>query len=110
MLSKDEEIRGIALSNDLIAIITYKRLLVYDEYREKYCEAKGQVREPVQELRIDQGGTWTPRSLAITQNGAPGDDTDVTASIAVGGQGEGGVKILDIGTQPGGTPSMTDWF
>jgi len=94
MLSKHEEIRGIALSNDLIAVITHNRLLVYDEYREKCCETKGQVREPVQELRIDQDGTWTPRSLTISQNGAPGDGTEVTASIAVGGEGEGGVKIF----------------
>ncbi|KAA8617508.1 hypothetical protein PtrSN002B_002361 [Pyrenophora tritici-repentis] len=90
MLSKHEEIRDAALSNDLIAVITHTRLLVYDEYR----GSGGQVREPLHEQRIDQDGSWTPRSLAISQIGAPGNDTEATASIAVGGEGEGGVKIF----------------
>ncbi|KAK1919363.1 hypothetical protein P3342_009087 [Pyrenophora teres f. teres] len=90
MLSKHEEIRGVALSNDLIAVITHTRLLVYDEYR----GSGGQVREPLHEQRIDQDGSWTPRSLAISQVGAPGNETEARASIAVGGEGEGGVKIF----------------
>lgn len=90
MRSKDEEIRGIALSNDLLALVTHTRLLVYDEYRSD----QGQTRIPVEERKMDRGDSWTPRSLAISQIGTPGNHPGATATIAVGGEREGGVKIF----------------
>ncbi|USP77488.1 hypothetical protein yc1106_04762 [Curvularia clavata] len=90
MSHRDEKIRGIALSEDLLAVITHRRLLVYDEYRRN----GGDVPVLVKEQRIDQNECWTPRSVSISQNGGPSIQGGATASIAVGGEGTSGVKIF----------------
>ncbi|EUC37213.1 hypothetical protein COCCADRAFT_86072 [Bipolaris zeicola 26-R-13] len=90
MSHKDEKIRDIALSEDLLAVITHRRLLVYDEYRRH----GGDVPVLVKEQRIDQNECWTPRSVSISQKGAPSVEGGATASIAVGGEGTSGVKVF----------------
>ncbi len=90
MISKDEEIRGISLSEDLLAVITHTRLLVYDEYRTN----NDHVPSFVGERRIDQNGYWTPRSVSISQTGSPSLGGGAMASIAVGGEGESAVKVF----------------
>lgn len=88
-LHKDEKIRGIALSEDLLAVITHRRLLVYDEYRRN-----GGMPILVKEQRIDQNECWIPRSVSISQVGAPSIETTATAKVAVGGEGTSGVKVF----------------
>ena len=90
MLEKNEQIRDIALSEDLLAVITHMRLLVYDEYRRN----NGDTPVLVQEQRVDANESWTPRSVSVTQNNAPSIDGVATASVAVGGEGQSGVKIF----------------
>ncbi|RAR08124.1 hypothetical protein DDE82_002456 [Stemphylium lycopersici] len=90
MLEKNERIRGIALSEDLLAVITHMRLLVYDEYRRN----NGDTPVLVQEQRVDANESWTPWSVSITQSNAPSIDGVATASVAVGGEGQSGVKIF----------------
>jgi hypothetical protein len=87
---RDEKIRGIALSEDLLAVITHNRLLVYDEYRTN----SNNVPSLVKEQRIDQDGYWTPRSVSISQHGRPPLEGGATASIAVGGVGDSAVRIF----------------
>lgn len=96
MILKDEEIRGIALSEDLLAVITHNRLLVYDEYRTN----NGHVPSLVREERIDQDGNWTPRSVSISQLGRQSAEGGATASIAVGGEGVSAVKIFTYRYMP----------
>ena len=90
MILRDEKIRGIALSDDLLAVITHNRLLVYDEYRTN----NDHMPSFVGEKRIDQDGHWTPRSVSIAQLGRQSPKGGATASIAVGGEGESAVKIF----------------
>jgi hypothetical protein len=90
MSHKDEKIRSIALSEDLLAVITHRRLLVYDEFRRH----GGDMPVLVKEQRIDQNECWTPRSVSISQNGSPSIEGGATATIAVGGEGTSGVKIF----------------
>lgn len=86
-LGKKEEIRSVALTEDLLAVITHKQLLVYDEYsRETPNLVKAQ--------RVDQDQCWIPRSVSISQSGSPSIDRIATASVAVGGEGESGVKLF----------------
>jgi hypothetical protein len=86
-LGKKEEIRGVALTEDLLAVITHMQLLVYDEYsRETPNLVKAQ--------RVDQDECWIPRSVSISQSGSPSIDRIATASVAVGGEGESGVKLF----------------
>jgi hypothetical protein len=86
-LGKEEEIRGVALTEDLLAVITHEQLLVYDEYsRETPNLVKAQ--------RVDQDECWIPRSVSISQSGSPSIDRIATASVAVGGEGESGVKLF----------------
>ncbi|KAF2187485.1 hypothetical protein K469DRAFT_464354, partial [Zopfia rhizophila CBS 207.26] len=90
--SKRERIREIALSDDLLAILTYSHLIVY-EYREP-----GNIeRHRVANEQLDQAGAWTPKSLSISQNRSVDEQIarpDIWAWIAVGGQGENAVKIF----------------
>lgn len=86
-LGKKEEIRSVALTEDLLAVITHMQLLVYDEYsRETPNLVKAQ--------RVDQDECWIPRSVSISQSGSPSIDRIATASVAVGGEGESGVKLF----------------
>ena len=87
LLSRHEEIRAIAISEDILAVITHNRLLVYDEYRTSNDISKCQVEDRL----IDHDQSWIPRSVAISQTGKSNGDM---ASIAVGGEGESGVKVF----------------
>jgi hypothetical protein len=87
LLFKHEEIRAVALSEDILAVITYNRLLVYDDYH----TSNDLSRHKIEELPIDQNQSWTARSVAISQNGR---GNGAIASIAVGGEGESGVKVF----------------
>jgi hypothetical protein len=60
-LSKSESVRAVAISNDLLAIVTHLRLLVYE-----YQEARS-LDNKIFEVRIDQKASWTPRSVSILQ-------------------------------------------
>jgi hypothetical protein len=84
--SVNENIRGIALSEDLLAIITYKRLIVY-----AYTEAGDTL---VESRVIDQSETWTPKCVAIRQRGSAGPDNEASAWIAVGGDGKNGARVF----------------
>ncbi|KAF2728705.1 hypothetical protein EJ04DRAFT_89134 [Polyplosphaeria fusca] len=84
--TQQEQIQAIALSEDILAIITHIRLIVY-EYR-----VPGGLDKSVDDRRIDHGQIWTPRSVAILQY-KPGRGVP-TAHIAVGGQGHNGVKLF----------------
>jgi hypothetical protein len=86
-LSKHERIRAVALSEDVLAVVTHERLLVYGEYRTSNDLTHNQI----EERRISQNQTWTPRSVAILQMGT---GLGALVSIAVGGEGENGVKIF----------------
>ncbi|KAF1833516.1 hypothetical protein BDW02DRAFT_640001 [Decorospora gaudefroyi] len=87
-LAKNEEFRAIALSEDLLAVITHDRLLVYDEYR----TSPDLARNRLDSRSISQTQTWTPKSVAILQTGTASEGA--MASIAVGGEGENGVKVF----------------
>ena len=87
-LLKKEEIRAIALSNDLLAVVTQRRLLVYDEYN------RGLPMIPFNIQPIDREGRWTPRSVSISQRTASATRYTPTACIAVGGEQEIGVKVF----------------
>ena len=43
---------------------------------------------------IDQDETWTPKSVSILQSGSVGSRSGATAWIAVGGEGQTGVKVF----------------
>lgn len=87
-LSKGERVRAVAISDDLLAVVTHFRLIIY-EYQET-----GNVEDNIlSEVRIDQRGCWTPRSLSILQVDAMDTDQSAAAWIAVGGEGINGVKL-----------------
>ena len=88
MLSRDEEVRAIAISHDLLAVVTHNRLLVFDEY-----SGTGHVANNlVEERRIDQDRNWTPRTVSIAQTGTASKGEGV-AYVVVGGELENGVKM-----------------
>jgi hypothetical protein len=86
-LTKHERIRAVALSEDVLAVVTHERLLVYGEYHTNNDLTRNQIEERL----ISQNQTWTPRSVAILQMGK---GEGALASIAVGGEGENGVKVF----------------
>lgn len=88
MKSKREEIRDVAISHDLLAVVTHTRLLVYDEYARS-----GRIPGNLVEQRIvDQNQAWIPKTVSIAQTGQVvyGDGL---AYVAIGGEGENGVKV-----------------
>jgi hypothetical protein len=87
-LARQEEIRAVALSEDLLAVVTHSHLFLYEAYTSDNI-ANNYVQRP-----IDQNGTWTPRSVAIIQYGTASMGEGATASVGVGGEGENGVKIF----------------
>lgn len=90
LLSKHEGIRAIALSEDLLAVITHRRLLVYDEYK-----LASDLSNNLFDTRyVDNEQCWTPKSVSITQTGTAAMGEGASASIAVGGEGENGVKVF----------------
>jgi WD40 repeat protein len=87
--SRNERIRAVAISEDLLAVVTHYRLIVY-EYREK----GGPEEHVLEDLRIDQNETWTPRSVSIKQLEAIGTRQSAAAWIIVGGEGVIGAKLF----------------
>lgn len=83
------EIRAIALSRDLLAIITQSHLHVF-EYREP--GSNGDIRIERRQIDLDQ--TWVPQSVAIRQRGSVGRDLEASAWVVVGGEGTHGVKLF----------------
>lgn len=84
--SENDAIRGVALSEDLLAIITYKQLIVY-AYRKDGDR-------PVDTKKINQSDTWTPKAVAIRQRGSVGPDHETSAWIAIGGSGKNAVGVF----------------
>jgi hypothetical protein len=93
-VSKKEKIRAVALSDGLLAVLTYNRLIVYE------CGANGDVElTAVVDETIDENGTWTPKSLSISQKRQGrvlSIPSDIWAWIAVGGDGVNGVKLFKL--------------
>jgi len=96
MSSKAERIKAIALSNDLLAVVTHLRLIVYDYHD------LGRV-QPIKlyEVCIDQKDTWTPRCVSILQVKTTDADTKAVAWIAVGGQGVNAIKLYQCSRRTG---------
>ncbi|KAF1847509.1 uncharacterized protein K460DRAFT_281331 [Cucurbitaria berberidis CBS 394.84] len=90
LVSKHEGIRAIALSEDLLAVITHSHLLVYEGYK-----TVGDLSSSLFDTRsVDNDQCWTPKSLSISQTGTTAMSEGASASIAVGGEGENGVKVF----------------
>ncbi|KAF1964190.1 hypothetical protein BU23DRAFT_604958 [Bimuria novae-zelandiae CBS 107.79] len=88
MISKTECIRAIAISNDLLAVVTRLRLIIY-QYRET-----GDIEDhTLEDVRIDQKAGWMPRSVAILQVSSTDTLRSAAAWIAVGGEGVNGMKL-----------------
>jgi hypothetical protein len=86
-LAKEENIRAIAISEDLLAVVTHRRLLVCEGYQTSDELARCLLHDWI----IDQNQGWTPNALAISQVGT---GKGATASVAVGGEGYRGLKIF----------------
>src|SRR5204863_5717680 len=96
------KIRAIALSNDLLAIITYSHLIVF-EYR-----VNGDTDHILVDTRlINRSEAWTPQSVAIRQVEYVGTGVVRFSWIAVGGQGKHGVKVYKY-TYNVGCDAQTD--
>jgi hypothetical protein len=89
-LHSGEQIRAVALSEDLLAVLTHNRLLVYDEYRTSDDPAG----DPFDERSIGQDHSWTPWSVSIVQTGTAAMGEGAVASVAVGGTSVDGVKLF----------------
>ncbi|KAH7374373.1 hypothetical protein BKA66DRAFT_422629 [Pyrenochaeta sp. MPI-SDFR-AT-0127] len=89
-IQHDEDIRAIALSEDLLVVLTRSRLLVYDEYRTSQHLANN----PVHDKTIDQKSFKTSWSVSVLQTGTVAMGGGAMASIAVAGVGENGVKVF----------------
>lgn len=94
-LSKGESVRGVAISDDLLAVVTHLRLIVYE-----YHEAGNVEDNMLPEVRIDQKAFWTPRSLSILQVAATDTEQSAAAWISVGGEGVNGVKLYQYSRRP----------
>jgi hypothetical protein len=96
MISKNEKIRAVTISDDLLAIVTHLRLIVF-EYREN-----GKVEDNVlEDLRIDVSEAWTPKSVSILQVKSADTRQSAAAWIAVGGEGVNGVKLYQYSQTTG---------
>ncbi|KAF2875147.1 hypothetical protein BDV95DRAFT_309618 [Massariosphaeria phaeospora] len=119
-LRSKEEIRSVSLSEDLLTLVTHRRLIVY-EYR-----VPGRVEEYLVHDRLfdqrqdyglnptvtdgrkgrkhkasrthDQDETWIPKSVSVIQIGS------TSALIAVGGEGVNGVKLYRYSYHTGWNP------
>lgn len=85
--SHGKKICDLALSDDLLAVVTNSHLLVY-----VYRDPVG-LGTPMQ-TQIDQGGRWRPKAVRVLQIGSMGGRAEAYAWIAVGGQGQNGVNIF----------------
>lgn len=87
-VSKGESIRGVALSNDLLAVVTHHRLIVY-EYRDN----RDFESNFLEKIHIDATAAWTPRCVSIVQVDSSNTYQSGVAWVAVGGEGASGVKV-----------------
>ena len=85
-----EKIRAVALSDSLLVVLTYNRLIVYG-----YGEGDDVNPKAVVDEIIDQNDDWTPNSLSISEKNQ-GRLDDIWAWIAVGGDGVNGVKLFKL--------------
>ncbi|KAJ4298148.1 hypothetical protein N0V90_006047 [Kalmusia sp. IMI 367209] len=86
---KNESIRAIAISDDLLAVVTHLRLIMY-EYREA-----GSIDDNVlEDVCIDQKAAWFPQSVSILQVKSTDTFQSAAAWVAVGGEGVNGVKLF----------------
>lgn len=92
--SKSDEIKDIALSDDLLAVITRSRLIVYGYDRESGGIDRTVVYDQTIDQRLHQAPTWISQSLAICQRGLVKPGLLALAWIAVGGQKKNGVKLF----------------
>lgn len=83
------EVRAIAISEDILAVITYSHLLLYE-----YKNLVKSIDSIVDVRQIDQNQAWIPRSVAIRQQGLVGEGLTSDVWIAIGGDGKIGVKLL----------------
>ncbi|KAF1961897.1 hypothetical protein CC80DRAFT_488284 [Byssothecium circinans] len=96
MLSKSEKIRAVAISDDLLAVVTHHRLIVFD-----YTQP-GRVEDNVlEDVRIDLNDAWTPKSVSILQVESTDTLQSAAAWIAVGGEGINGVKLYQYSNNTG---------
>ncbi|KAF2448377.1 hypothetical protein P171DRAFT_481450 [Karstenula rhodostoma CBS 690.94] len=94
-LSKGECVRAVAISDDLLAVVTHFRLIVY-----KYQETQDIEDSIEPDVYIDKTASWTPRSLSILQVDATDADQNAAAWISVGGEGVNGVKLYQYSRRP----------
>jgi len=107
---KAEQVRGIALSNDLLAVITHMRLIVYT-----YAHLDD-LKQPLHEKYLDS----TPRTVGILQRGVSDTGREASAWVAIGTSGAGGVELFNYsyisawspqGSQPRlACPGNTSWI
>jgi hypothetical protein len=83
------KVRAIAISEDILAVITYSHLLLYE-----YKQIVNNAVSCVDVRQIDQNQAWTPKSVAIRQRGIVGVGLDADAWLAIGGEGKIGVKLF----------------
>lgn len=84
------EVREIAISEDILAVITYSHLLVY----EHKSLVKNNIDSTIDIRQIDQNQAWIPRSVAIRQQGLVVNGLVSNIWVAVGGEGNIGVKLF----------------
>ncbi|KAH7351375.1 hypothetical protein BKA66DRAFT_575596 [Pyrenochaeta sp. MPI-SDFR-AT-0127] len=82
------KIRAIALSQDMLAIVTYTHLVVFE-----YAVHGGSDHILIDTKLINPNEAWTPQSVAIRQVDFVGPDEVPFFWIAVGGQGQHGVRV-----------------
>lgn len=87
-LSKGETIRGVAISNDLLAVVTRRRLVIYE-----YLDNRNIESNYLEEVFLDLKSEWTPRSVSILQAASSDTYQSSAAWVAVGGEGVNGVKL-----------------
>ena len=93
-ISKGESIRGVAISDDLLAVVTHLRLVVY-EYRDNKTK-KDFESNNLGDIRLDPKAAWIPRSVSILQIASSDTYQSAAAWVAVGGEGPSGVKLYQF--------------
>ncbi|KAF2269984.1 hypothetical protein CC78DRAFT_564092 [Lojkania enalia] len=86
--AKRERIQEVAISYSLLVILTNRRLLVYE-----YGPTDA-TRDNIFDQVIDMDGKWIPKSVEISQLSSIEPQRDATAWVAVGGQGQNGIKLF----------------
>ncbi|KAF2634636.1 hypothetical protein P280DRAFT_413431 [Massarina eburnea CBS 473.64] len=94
--SKNEKIRAVAISHDLLAVVTHHRLLIF-----AYTESKDVKETCFEDVRIDLNEAWTPKSVSIMQVESTDTLQSAAAWIAVGGEGINGVKLYQYSRSTG---------